>query len=70
MATEFACLVGIPTMYAASDHELLNEFRHGNIREDRAALGVAFAVSKITAFVAIEWLLSYRQSHRFTVFAI
>lgn len=28
-ATEFAFLVGIPTMYAASGYELLSQFRHG-----------------------------------------
>lgn len=69
-ATEFAFLVGIPTMYAASGYELLNDFRHGNVHEDWVALGVGFAVSTITAFIAIKWLLGYIQTHRFTAFAI
>ena len=34
------------------------------------ALGVAFAVSASTAFVAVKWLLHYIQSHRFTAFAV
>ncbi|HDS1363383.1 TPA: undecaprenyl-diphosphate phosphatase [Stenotrophomonas maltophilia] len=69
-ATEFAFLVGIPTMYAASGYELYSQFKHGGGHEDWAALGTAFIVSTVTAFVAIKWLLSYIQTHRFTAFAI
>ena len=38
--------------------------------EDWAALGIAFAASAVTAFVAVKWLLRYIQSNRFTAFAI
>ena len=69
-ATEFAFLVGIPTMYAASTYELYGEFKQGGGYEDWTSLGVAFAVSTITAFIAVRWLLGYIQAHRFTVFAI
>lgn len=69
-ATEFAFLVGIPTMYAASAYEVLGQLRHGAGGEDWAALGVAFAASTVTAFVAVKWLLGYIQTHRFTAFAI
>jgi undecaprenyl-diphosphatase len=69
-ATEFAFLVGIPTMYAASAYELYSQFRQGGQHEDWAALGIAFAVSTVTAFIAVKWLLGYIQSHRFTAFAI
>jgi undecaprenyl-diphosphatase len=70
-ATEFAFLVGIPTMYAASAYELLKTFKDGGAaNEDWTALGIAFVVSTIVAFVAVKWLLSYIQSNRFTVFAI
>lgn len=68
-ATEFAFLVGIPTMYAASGYELLKAFRAGAAHEDWTALGVAFVVSTLTAFVAVKWLLGYIRSHRFTAFA-
>ncbi|GAP66625.1 undecaprenyl pyrophosphate phosphatase [Mizugakiibacter sediminis] len=68
-ATEFAFLVGIPTMYAASGYELLKTLKGGAAHEDWAALGVAFAVSTLTAFVAVKWLLGYIRSHRFTAFA-
>ena len=70
-ATEFAFLVGIPTMFAATAYELLDLVRHEGIGgEDWAALGVAFAASAITAFIAVKWLLRYIQSNRFTAFAI
>jgi undecaprenyl-diphosphatase len=70
-ATEFAFLVGIPTMFAATAYELLDLLRHDGIgREDWTALGVAFAASAVTAFVAVKWLLRYIQSNRFTAFAI
>ncbi len=68
-ATEFAFLVGIPTMYAASGYELLKQMKHGVAGENWSALGIAFVVSTITAFISVKWLLRYIQTHRFTVFA-
>lgn len=69
-ATEFAFLVGIPTMYAASAYELLGQLQDGAVAEDWTALGIAFAVSTVTAFVAVKWLLGFIRTHRFTVFAV
>lgn len=70
-ATEFAFLVGIPTMYAASGKLLWDTLRHDGVAgEDWGALGIAFAASTVTAFIAVKWLLRYIQSHRFTLFAI
>lgn len=69
-ATEFAFLVGIPTMFAASGYELLKAAKAGEGHEDWTALGIAFVVSTITAFVAVKWLLGYIRSHRYTPFAI
>lgn len=70
-ATEFAFLVGIPTMYAASAFSLLQTFRDGGAaNEDWTALGIAFVVSTVVAFIAVKWLLAYIRSNRFTVFAI
>jgi undecaprenyl-diphosphatase len=70
-ATEFAFLLGIPTMFAASGMLLLDVVRSGaSAHEDWTALGVAFVVSTITAFIAVKWLLRYIQTHRFTPFAI
>jgi undecaprenyl-diphosphatase len=67
-ATEFAFLVGIPTMFAATGYELLKT-RHEAASEDWVALAVGFLVSGVVAFIAVKWLLRYIQSHRFTVFA-
>ena len=69
-ATEFAFLVGIPTMFAASGYELLKQAKAGGVHEDWAALALGFIVSAITAFIAVKWLLGYIRSHRFTLFAV
>lgn len=69
-ATEFAFLVGIPTMYAASGYELLGSLRDGAESHDWTSMGIAFAASTVTAFVVVKWLLTYIQTHRFTAFAI
>lgn len=70
-ATEFAFLVGIPTMYAATGYELLKVLRHGGAaHEDWRALIVGFIVSLVVAFIAVKWLLHYIRSHRFTPFSI
>jgi undecaprenyl-diphosphatase len=70
-ATEFAFLVGIPTMFAATGYELIDVLRSGQAaNEDWTAFAVAFVASAITAFIAVKWLLSYIQSHRFTAFAV
>ena len=70
VATEFAFLIGIPTMFAATGYELLHVLRAGGAAgEDWAGLAVAFVTSAITAFVVVKWLLGYIQTHRFTVFS-
>lgn len=70
-ATEFAFLVGIPTMYAATGYELLKVLHHGGAaHEDWTALAVGFVVSAVVAFAAVKWLLGYIRSHRFTAFSI
>jgi undecaprenyl-diphosphatase len=68
-ATEFAFLVGIPTMFAATGYEFLKTRHAGEGPEDLNALAVGFIVSGIVAFIAVKWLLRYVQSHRFTAFA-
>jgi undecaprenyl-diphosphatase len=68
-ATEFAFLVGIPTMYAASGYALLKQLKLGFSGESYGDLAIAFAVSTVTAFVVVKWLMRYIQTHRFTVFA-
>lgn len=67
-ATEFAFLVGIPTMFAASGYLFLKA-RGDVATENWTALGIGFVVSGIVAFAAVKWLLRYIQTHRFTIFA-
>jgi undecaprenyl-diphosphatase len=69
-ATDFAFLVGIPTMYAASLYELYSQSKHGTLQGEWTSLGVAFLASTITAFIAVKWLLGYIRGHKFTAFAI
>jgi undecaprenyl-diphosphatase len=70
-ATEFAFLVGIPTMFAASGYELIDVVRSGQAaHEPWDTFAVAFVASAVTAFIAVKWLLGYIQSHRFTAFAV
>ncbi|HEX7370150.1 MAG TPA: undecaprenyl-diphosphate phosphatase, partial [Rhodanobacteraceae bacterium] len=70
-ATEFAFLVGIPTMYAATGYELLKVVHGGGAtHENWTALAVGFVVSLIVAFIAVKWLLRYIRTHRFTAFSI
>ena len=71
-ATEFAFLVGIPTMYAASAHELFKAYKESALgaHENWTDLSIGFVVSTVTAFIAVKWLLKYIQTHKFTVFAI
>ena len=69
-AAEFAFLVGIPTMFAATAYEVLDLYQSGEIaNENWGDLAVGFTVSAIVAFIAVKWLLSYIQTHRFTPFA-
>lgn len=67
-ATEFAFLVGIPTMFAATAYELLKQLDSG-VAEPWDDLALGFAVSAVVAFAAVKWLLTYIQTHTFTVFA-
>src|SRR5690606_10819796 len=69
-ATEFAFIVGIPTMFAATAYELMAVYHAGQVdQEPWFDLAVGFVVSAVVAFIAVKWLLVYIQSHRFTAFA-
>jgi undecaprenyl-diphosphatase len=73
-ATEFAFLVGIPTMFAATAYEFLKA-RHATGAAPEATpeswtdLAIGFVVAGVVAFIAVKWLLRYVQTHRFTIFA-
>lgn len=70
-AAEFAFLVGIPVMFAATGHELLATYLDpgGVAREPWAELGAAFIVAAATGFAAVKWLLRWISAHSFVPFA-
>lgn len=69
-AAEFAFIVGIPTMFAATAYEAYDLYASGQAASEHwSDLAVGFVVSAIVAFIAVKWLLRYVQTHRFTIFA-
>jgi undecaprenyl-diphosphatase len=69
-AAEFAFLVGIPTMFAATAYEAYDLYKDGHVQDENwGELAIGFAVSAVVAFIAVKWLLQYIQTHRFTPFA-
>ncbi len=69
-AAEFAFVVGIPTMFAATAYEAFDVYRSGEVADENwGDLAVGFIVSAVVAFIAVKWLLHYIQTHSFTPFA-
>lgn len=70
-AAEFAFMVGIPTMFAATAYELMKALKHSDLAaaEPWGHLALAFAVSALTGFAAVRWLLGFIGSHSFVPFA-
>lgn len=70
-ATEYAFLVGIPTMLAASGWKIFRSLHHpvaGAPREDWAMVALGTVVAAVVSFVAVKWLLRYVQTHTFVAF--
>jgi undecaprenyl-diphosphatase len=69
-ATEFAFLVGIPTMLAAGGLKILKALRHaeGAPAENWNMVLLGFLVAAVVSFFAVKWLLRYVQTHTFTAF--
>ena len=70
-AAEFAFLVGIPVMFAATGYELLSTYLGpgGVYSEPWVQLAVAFGVAAATGFAAVKWLLRWVSAHSFVPFA-
>ncbi len=70
-AAEFAFMVGIPTMFAATGYELLKVVSNGaaSAAEPWGQLALAFAVAAGTGFLAVRWLLDFIGNHSFVPFA-
>lgn len=69
-AAEFAFIVGIPTMFAATGYELYNTLGDVAARsaEPWRELIAAFTVSTIVGFAAVKWLLRFISGHSFVPF--
>ncbi len=61
-ATEFSFFLAIPTMFAATIWDLLQNYQH-LLPGDAAALALSFAVSFVVAWLAIRWLLGFVATH-------
>ncbi len=69
-AAEFAFLVGIPTMFAATGYALVETWLSGKAASEAwDLLAIAFIVSAITGFAAVKWLLHFIAGHSFAPFA-
>ncbi|HSB41626.1 MAG TPA: undecaprenyl-diphosphate phosphatase [Methylomirabilota bacterium] len=69
VATEFSFLVGVPTLLAAGGLETVQALRHpGGPPTDWGLLALGTAVSAVTAFAAVRWLLRWIQTHSFAPF--
>ncbi|MCX6792457.1 MAG: undecaprenyl-diphosphate phosphatase [Candidatus Falkowbacteria bacterium] len=66
---EFSFFLAIPTMAAASGLDVLENGWQFSANEWQV-LGLGFAVSFITALLAVKWFISYVQKHTFTAFGI
>ncbi|MFB3117130.1 MAG: undecaprenyl-diphosphate phosphatase [Myxococcota bacterium] len=67
-ATEFSFFLAIPTMFAATIWDLLQNHQHLE-PGDASALALSFAVSFLVAWLAIRWLLGFVATHTLVPFA-
>jgi undecaprenyl-diphosphatase len=67
-ATEFSFFLAVPTLIAAGAYDLYKNRALFDVH-DLGALAIGMAVSFVSAFLCIRWLLRYIASHDFTIFA-
>jgi len=67
-ATEFSFFLAIPTMFAATIWDLLQNHQHLE-PGDASALALSFAISFLVAWLAIRWLLGFVATHTLVPFA-
>lgn len=68
-ATEFAFIVGIPTLFAASGWQSLKYYQSSAAVEPWDELAIAFAAASLSGFIVVRWLLGYIRNHRYSGFA-
>jgi undecaprenyl-diphosphatase len=66
---DFAFLLAIPTMAAATGYDLLKSYDQFT-QADAVNLGIGFVVSFIVALLSIKWLLRYIKNHSFQAFGV
>lgn len=69
-SAEFSFLLGIPTMFAATLYSLysLSKQPGGIPGGELPHFALGFAISTLTAFLVVKWLLGYIRSHNFIPF--
>ena len=67
-ATEFSFFLAVPTLVAAGMYDL---YKHRALFDarDTGMFAVGFAISFVSAFLCIRWLLRFIATHDFTLFA-
>lgn len=69
-ATEFSFLLGVPTLMAAGAFKILAAIADGGAEHEAWGLiALGMAVSAVSAFVVVRWLIGFVQSHTFNGFA-
>ena len=67
-ATEFSFFLAVPTLIAAGAYDFYKNRALFDVH-DLGMFGVGLAVSFVSAFLCIRWLLRFIASHDFTIFA-
>ena len=70
-ATDFSFLLGIPTLLAACALSFYRQLKATGVpvQEEWMHLGLGLAVSAITAYFAVKWLLGYVRTNTLIPFA-
>jgi undecaprenyl-diphosphatase len=69
-AADFSFVLGIPTLLAASALSFFRELKESGMpaQDDWVHLGLGFAVSGVTAYLVVRWLLGYIRTRTFSPF--
>ena len=70
-ATDFSFLLGIPTLFAACGLSFYRQLKTAGVpgQEEWLHLGLGFAVSAVTAYFVVRWLIGYVRTNTFIPFA-
>ncbi|NBS14704.1 MAG: undecaprenyl-diphosphate phosphatase [Verrucomicrobia bacterium] len=70
-AADFSFILGIPTLLAASVLSFFRQLKESGVPDqyEWVHLGLGFAVSALTAYLVVRWLLGYIRTKTFIPFA-